>query len=366
MLYYQGLFAFCTLACSFYPTQEEDLAAVKALSAQYEENRIKFYQGRLTFEFTDALAKDFDDTLHDRVTDSYTARGFYAFKKDMAIYKCDYSAEAILASTKHFDKTTTSTRLNPIHMATNGKKTILDRILATPKGEIGHGVMLKGGSEEFYNKAQVPFDLGFPVKYRVDLTSIAKAIDDHLPGISVVSIENEVTVDGVKTIKMTIKFATGSKTLWIDPERSSVPLRVWDKYNSGTEAFYSFQDIRHIDGRGWIPFRQVMFSGGFVKKIVVSNADFTDIPDTVFRLDFDEPRPILDEAAQLTYPAQKSWDLNRLPSPSSLGTLQAARPGSEPPMPTEIPQRVPIFTYGAIGVCLLVVSFFVIKRYLRS
>jgi len=87
-------------------------------------------------------------------------------------------------------------------------------------------------------------------------------------------------------------------------------------------------------------------------EMVIDEADFaTPPPDSAFRLEFDEPRTIYNAATSELYPAQKVWDLARLPRAVRINT--AGPPAVAGPEMAGTRRRWSAWPIGMIGLGLL-------------
>lgn len=339
-----------------------DLKTLNALGARYQENWSKFDKGRIWFKFTDAYAKNADDAAKGVVTNDYKAEGFYAFQGKNALYLQVFSNEAMLATSVKISETPTetqtSTRLSSERALTDGKATLKDHLSGDPGGKVSYGTIIMPGTEEFYQGIDVPLELAFPDKARDDPSRSARLIQDGSTQLSLETIQNDATLDGVKVVRIETKGTGGKRVMWVDPERGAIPIHVHDDMPDGSTYDLHYGDIRMVPGHGWLPYERTTFvAGGRTFRSVVTKVDFGNVPSETFRLEYPEPTSMVDLARNLTYKPQKVWDLSRLPAANSKNAapLGASVGTPDPVMPEESePPRFP-YTFIALGLAAVVV-----------
>lgn len=345
---------FCQVGASAI-ARVDDRAALGALADLYEENWAKFDAGRVWFEYTDAYAKTLDEAIKGNLTGAYKAEGFYAFKGRDAAYGRLFADEALVATSTKISENQVAHRFESIRSLTDGKVTLSDFISGNPGGRTFRSTIIDPGVDGFFKSVAVPLCPKSPAGARDDLTRTARLIRDGASGMELVSIKDEV-VEGVKAVRIEIKAPGGTRVMWVDPERAAIPIRLHDEMLSGGTNDLHHGDIRHVPGRGWLPFERTYLTGGRVFRTVLTKVDFESVPDDAFRLEFPEPVAVVDMAKNLSYRPQKVWDLAHLPASNSPGTvrLQPSFAAIEPAMPGERETGPPYFAIASIGVAAVV------------
>jgi hypothetical protein len=161
-----------------------------------------------------------------------------------------------------------------------------------------------------------------------------------------VSEIREADFEGTRVVFIALAYARGRGEFWVDLERGAIPLKRVIRSNGANgdtrEIVAYYDDLKLIQGRGWLPFKSTTWYGSdkTAKQLLIQEANFSERPSpTSFGLEFPAETTLVDEAVGLRYPPRKVWDVNSLPAANAVGVEKveyAASPGTAPlPLPGE-------------------------------
>jgi hypothetical protein len=113
--------------------------------------------------------------------------------------------------------------------------------------------------------------------------------------LRVVSVDEAAISDGVEVVAWTYESPEATITILIDLKRGAIPLQNRSVVKpSGDVYLERYDDIRQVDGAGWLPFRKLaLLPGGSARILEVQQADFrTPPPASAFQLEFEQPQAI--------------------------------------------------------------------------
>ena len=335
----------------------DDRGALNALAGLYEENRSKFDNGRIWFNFIDAYATSIDEAAKGVVSDAHKADGFYAFRGNDALYLRTFPDASMVATSAKIADAKVANRLQSVRLLTDGKVTLVDHLYGNPDGKVTRGTIINPGSGEFYKTAGVLLAMGFPDNARDDISRTSRFIQDGSSGLSLGTIQDDATLNGVKVIRIEVMGPGGKRVMWVDPEHGAITVRVHDEMPGGSTYDLHYGDIRMVAGRGWLPYECTEYlPGGRVLRAVVTKVDFGKIPDDTFRIEFPEPIAMVNLDKGRSYRPRKIWDLSRLPTENSVETapLKTSLSVPDPVMPGERESHTLLFTFIALGLWAIV------------
>ena len=360
MFYSHGIIVAICLTINPAQVDLKDLDALKALSDLYNENKAKLADCSIEFELLDGFAKSYEGAILGTLDNVHKAEGHYAIKRNQGMYRCVFSDASMLATVSKSADGRLSYRLNCVRAVTDGKKTILDKIIARVDGKMTRGTVINPGSADFFKAAQIPLSVGFPDNSREDFSKIAALVLGRAPGMELVKTDDGFLLDGIKTIRLEISSPLGKRTVWIDPEKGAIPVRTHDEMDGGATYDLHYGDIRLVAGHGWYPFESTTFlAGGRTMRVMIKSIDFERLDEAgLFSLEFPEPVAMIDLATRRSYAPQKIWDLSNLPASTSPGSSPLVTgPTPEPELPAERKASPPYFLAAAFGLLMLGVLY---------
>lgn len=297
-------------------------AIARAVAAAYDDNRAKFPFGSFRIDLWEGQASDAASARRGKFSKSVRTQGEFVFIPENASYTSVFGDEDFEAAiSRPSEKQMTSTLMS-FRALTNGKLSLLDRVMPTSKASRpGRTVMIEAGPEEFIRFVKFPLALGSPEAGRNDFSRNVLAALDKKPGWALEAVEDHVSYETREVVRIALKSPTGRVAYWVDLERGGIPLRHRFETEDGKFVSESYQDdLRSVKGRGWLPHTLTWFdpgSGG-TKRLVVLASDFeTPLDVATFRMDFPSPIGVLDRATNRVYKDTRYIDLNHLPGPSS-------------------------------------------------
>jgi hypothetical protein len=336
-----------------------------AIAGASDENRAKFPHAVVRFDFEDGLADSTDAARTGDMRDRCTAKGSYAFVNEGSRRQWKYCKEFdetdFAAHTTKISESQFTTRLDSVRAVADGSCTLLDRIGWIGSSKLNHSAEIHPGMDDFFQHARFPCDLGFPDDYRHDLAAEIRLALRAEGGAAVESVDDNVKIAGQPAVRIVLKFGTGRSTYMVDPAKGWIMVHSHFEAKGGPAGDEFYDDIRAVPGRGWLPFQWTYHVAGRAKRLVITQADFEKPPDrSEFRLEFPEARRMADLAKGLYYTEkQKTWDMAKLPSPSSPAvrplnarSAPAASPGVQLEPPGEIEARPWYQTASLIVVAL--------------
>jgi hypothetical protein len=357
------MLVFLVLSCApngIDQTDPPNFDVLKAVSGIYDENKAKFLNCAITFEFVDAYAVSFEEAARGVLTDVQRTDGKFAIRGQQIAYECVFSDDSMRAAAVQVADGRTATRLNSFRAVTNGKLTITDRILVGSEGKLQRGTHIDSERGEFFTLVQIPLSLGVPDNYREDLSRVFGMIVERAAGMQLKRIDEGVEISGVKTIRVELSTARGKRVVWVDPERGGIPLLTHDEMSDGTSYRLQYGDVRLVPDHGWLPFDTITYlPGGRVKRLRVKTLDFGKLADETFRLAFPAPVAMINLASNVSYRPQKAWDLSSLPSATSENvTPLATVPATDPEFPTSRGTGLPYFQIAILVISIIGIAGF--------
>ena len=146
-------------------------------------------------------------------------------------------------------------------------------------------------------------------------------------GWKLTSVEDDVKFEDRGVVLLTFENPREKSQFWIDVERGAVPLKrsymtiSQEKHATHLVSEDFNDDLREVGvNKGWLPFRHTSYlpDSSSVHQYVISEANFdAPPPSSTFRLEFPEPRVMVNGATMLRYAPRDVWDLRDLPSASA-------------------------------------------------
>ena len=348
-----------------------DETLLRAVADAYDENRAKFPFGSAEFEYRDGFAGSLVDAVAGKLRDDFTATGRYAYDdRKHVLFEKRYPIEALEATTVADANNHAGGRLDSVRLLTNGKVTLQEsRSASAVKGQFAYGHVITAGTDGFERFAEFPLRLGWPSNDRDDLSAHLRMVLSGAADTSVETIDQNASKDGVKVVRIALKFPNGIVQYWVDLERGAIPLVRHDEIRGGDTFDFIFSQVGPMTGGGWLPSEQTTYlKNGRTKKLIVTRTDFTQRPTKAdLRLELDTPRRIGNVAAGVSYQSRKVWDLDDLPSSSSKDVLPLAKGVANPPAALALPgvrdDRPPYFTMVGIVLAVVLLSTFAVWRF---
>ncbi len=351
---------------------EHEVAMAKAIRTAYLANRAAITHGQARFHIAVGKAATIEEAVKGDLSPKWVAQGLYALDGPNLRYENLHSLEDMVSERTKIGKNEYMCTISSERFVTNGELILSDRI--SPDGDdmtMIHTAQIDPEPEsfQFCVPFQFPLDLGEP-KPRCDL---ATNIDDALSGVegwTLEEVDENAVLGGVPVCYL--RFAVHGDNVpnspteyWIDLEHGAIPIQtvMTIKYSdSGEGTVYKVEgEIRNV-GDGWLPFQEtnVVPPGKdglrLVRRITIDEADFTRPPDrAIFRMEFPEPRVLINSASMVRYKKQAVWDLDDLPAESS-GAAERISLAEPPPPAPEMPGPVasrpwwatPLIAMGAL------------------
>lgn len=335
-----------------------------AVKAAHEANRAAMaVRGTIRWRSFRGTAPNYEAARAGKWTTRYMADGLYVYDGESRRLDSLFDFQRALAgrtvlSEREYRLPYTSSR----HL-TNGSVSLSDLMsigIKDPGSDYEHAVLIDPGTNGFYVHYLLPIDVGRPGE-----SELTRYIDYAEKPDAVLKLEKAEIRRDAPIADLVFRASDRSSTFTIDLEHGSIPTLRVDEYAPGVypKCWTIQEDIRHVEGRAWLPHRLLYYCDDHrYFEVVIDEARFGEPPTPeLLRLEFPTPEPAEDRAARLRYPAQKVWDLAHLPGPNSPGTTAFGPPsdGIAPPaMPGELPEpRSWKWWLIAIGVVLLAFSW---------
>ena len=313
---------------------------VEFLRLSYKANKDSFAFGTFRFEYTRGLCKSRADAESQVFSKSIKEDGLYMFEGKNARYELIADPDDLAAVTTRIDDRQTSSFANAFRMLTDGEATLLDSFLLDGNNKFSVRVPeIYPGTDVFYRDGNFEFPLWIgagparPADFFRDLT----AIKDGRAALADIDFDSQL--NGLKACKVSLTFAEGKRTHWIDTARGFVPLRTETHYQqANSDVTYSFSEIEKVQGAGWLPRRRlhIIGNGTVVDLIQITGIDTKSKPDlSAFQLEFPKPVRVRDRARKLDYPPSKTLSLLKRPDRSAAGVRAVVSPATN--FPTEMP-----------------------------
>lgn len=226
------------------------------------------------------------------------------------------------------------------------------------------------GSTVFHGDGyfQFPLWLGDDDQHPTDVFRDLTAVRDGRASLADLEISSEL--GGLKVCKVSLTFAEGKTTHWIDLARGCVPVRTLTHYHSSnSDVVMIFDRVEHLAGAGWLPRRRttVTNDGALVERIDVTEVDTANRPDqSIFQLDYPEPMRVYDRVRKLGYAPQKTWSLLHRPGRNAPGTVPvvagAFHARDEMPGERENPRFWLIAAAGGCAILLAIGSVALVRK----
>lgn len=370
--------------------------AESVLSA-YSANREKLgARGTINYRFTngsiDSVGSD-DDQLIDAIRKgkwkkSASVDCVFAFDGNRLFVSQIYPIEEMIKHRVMISKSQWRSDILSFVNLTDGESTINVHIdPSATTNQINYSPTVSKGTNWFFHDFRnFPLDIANPVLPDYDLSMcLTKALDKGgaLRLNSALekddgSIKIEVVDDSKKDDRYRYDFLC-------DMKRAGLPvLTVWDFSSDNTQSLSRsinlMDDIRKVGSIGWFPFKKTIVfyqknhgktDGAMIKEYEILSASFDEKPDpSLFKIEFPEPRKLVDGDRNLVLNARKVWDLKSI-SPASLGRSQKFVPTSPQ---TQIPEMPGPFKPGTpwwaillagLGIALILIGSKALYRRIR-
>jgi hypothetical protein len=298
------------------------------------------------------------------------AEGFSAFdgkrgRHEVLFSLKDLAEKRTWTSADRFDSYINSSR-----DLTDGVVNLFDMIAADKNGKLlTHTSQINSGKEAFHEKVVLPLDLGrLPGREGDRLSDDIQVVAERRPGYAM-EVHEGVRLFDRDLIELTFTDSTTSlgattRRYWVDLEQGAITRQRQKTYKASDGSYYTDtyvqDDIRQVGDSAWFPYRLVRYNErtGMGYELAITEADFTNVPaQSTFRLEFDKPRGMWDNARDVVYPPQKVWDLDNLPAPE-VSPDQPAPWTSAPaaPMPGERQATPRWWTFAAIGIGVVLLT----------
>ena len=315
------------------PTSESQKLEFIRLS--YKANKEAFAYGSFPFRYTRGSSKNLSDAQAGVFSRSVHAEGFYAFDGTNARFELIPNPEELAAATTRVGERGRSSYVSTFRMLTDGKVTLLDTLGPDQsRTALTHRAAIFPEAGIFYRRLDFPLYVGDKTLRGDDLFGDLTGLQQGLA--SLLELDLDSRLGDRKVCKLSLSYKDGTLTYWIDLDRGSVPLQIFNVANGGnTRITVTYDNLQFVANRGWLPFRRVhvIDDGKVVDWIEIDQVDCKTKPGaSVFQLEFPEPVGLVDQARKLAYSRRKTWSLLDLPGPHSRGTKPAI-PVSFPPPP---------------------------------
>jgi hypothetical protein len=360
----------CLLILPTGAAESTELDLAQAIRTTREANRAMFTHWIIDFKYTVAEAKDVESATAGRWKNGAVGDGFSAFDGRRGRHEIMFSTKD-LAEKRTWDAPDRySTFIKASRDLTDGAVNMFDAISAEKDGKsLNHTSQINPGKEAFHDSVFLPLDLGRLPGHELDkLSHDILAVSEGKPNYTM-TIREGVRLFNRDLIELTFTDRTRppltvTRRYWVDLDQGAMT-RKWqelyeDSDGSSSSQNYIQDDIRQVGDSAWYPFRLVLHKDytGMAYEWKITEAEFDTPPDqSVFRMEFDEPRPIRDNARDVRYPPQKVWDLDNLPAPE-VRNHQPPPWTSAPaaPMPGERQSTPRWWTFAAIGIGVVLLT----------
>jgi hypothetical protein len=339
------------------------------LRLAYKANKDAFSFGTFRFDYTRGSAANVSDAMSEVFSKSVEEAGFFAFEGKNARFELIADPKGLAAMTTRVNEHTVSSVASSFRSLTDGESTLLDLMMPDPSGTaLIHGrAEVYPGSAQFYSSAyfEFPLLLGSDEPRAFDLFRDLNEVKNG--GMSVEELDFDSELDGLKVCKLSIRYKSGKCSYWIDLNRGCLPVRVFNRYDAGSESTMIFSQLERISNAGWLPRRRlsVVANGAVVDRLVVTEIDTLHKPTaSVFELEFPEPTVLVDRTKKLASTGRKKWSLLNRP----IAVSAATRPFLQTPAPAEMPGEIDglprwaLIALAVSGLALVAASIVVLRR----
>lgn len=298
---------------------------LEAVKTAYQANREAFAFGTIHFRSSMGTAGSLDKVLSGEWKPEDTAKGLYVYEDLRGRYECiTDNIQKYLKPTSE-GKPTDPGAVHSVRTVTDGKSTLYDLMRPNRnRGSWSYLSEIDSGVDRFYREAFAPLELGTPNPRIFCLSADIEMARDKPGMCRVLSLDERQKLGDVEALKLSLRLGESTvREYWVDLRRGAIPMLMTDAYGKDVTRSVVYTDIRHIEGKGWLPFRLTVFtkqgkSDGSVRDILIQKVDFERRPEkSMFRLEYPNPKPMVDSARMVQYAAQKVWDLDALPSLNS-------------------------------------------------
>ena len=316
-------------------TTAADKALSVAIRTTYEANRATFPRGSLRYRLAEGSASSLDQVHRGHWTRIADTVATLIYSGGRARYECIFSAEVMVKIKSWIDDTSYSVPFTSNRVITDGSQAMMDQYDVAKDGKTPiHTVTMEKGTRMYDHTVFSPLGIGGPPKADFQLGNDLERVAQENPGC-VLKFRGDEMIDGHTTRHLEMawpaegRWPAGRREYWVDLEADATPRRIFehaDGQDYGTE--FHLEDLRKVEGHGWLPFKQTMFfgdmkKGGKVRTIEVLSVDFDSQPtDADFVLKFDTPTICFNGGADLRYPPKTVWDLKNLPRVGDSGVTK--------------------------------------------
>lgn len=363
---------YLSLACFFVGNSSEKL---KVLANAYAANFEATDRGRLTIGMVEGRSNEEESASRGEIDDPVHSEIDYLYQNNYKLYIHTYRSEDVIRGTTSTGSLSTSTRYNPIQMATNGVNTVIDLINLPPKEKtLQHRVVFQKDGGLFEQRYQLPLNLGFPRRPVYNFATDVETARVSPELAKVQSVKEGVSLEGVMTIEVVFRAPGGERIYWLDPARGCVPLKILERDESRKHTFTILnQSLKYTSDKFWLPYTIILYfnQSKQVKKFDIRRFNVNDGESwRDLKLTFPEETAVVDTVNNVRHNKSKSFQLaNFMTSPPPRSRpikVMASAPAPELPGETSRQALWAPLIYWALAGGLLLIVVYRVYRQMRS
>jgi len=347
---------------------------LRVIANAYAANRESVDRGRATFFILTGRASSPDAASHGEIDDLVKGRGAYTFDGPKKKYEIIYKNDDLSKHWKMLDENLVTNECKSIYVLSDEKATMYHSPMYwPPKDAIFRNGLITEGLDLFNVHFVFPLRLGARDHRTND---VALDIDDarnRRNGLTV-KLEENVPFEGTTVHKVTIEYAEGDWSYWIDDRRGCVPLQILERLRkSGNLRCIRYEQVQKVGGRLWLPYRYTFyrFHDKYVRILEIEDIQVDGaLSDRDFEVSFPEPVSIIDRVHSRGYAKLTSFSLRQLSEPDRgsskpIRIVHSAPPPQATQLPGELDSSRPWIAAVCFGISLLLVAVASYRLYRR-
>lgn len=296
----------------------DERAILSATADLIRDNKQKFPNGIIEFSKQIGETSSESEARAGQLHKLAAAKGRYRYDGGRRAFNEVRFSPEIMAASLSKTPTGTSSRVESFQSTTNGSLSVLERfdVYSSTDKSIYGSISVTLGAEQFYTRASVPINLGFP-EGRPDYERHLRWAAGNENGFRLESWEARSVLDKKPCVYFHFRSQSLDEELWIDMEKGAIPVLIHLKLPNDVDLKIFNDEIQLIPGHGWLPLVQTVFVAQYqqVQRLVIESYDFDSKPSPdAFAITFLEPEPLLNPVTFAELPPAKTWNLDRLPA----------------------------------------------------
>lgn len=351
--------------------QGDTADTLKVIANAYASNFEAIRRGKLVVIVTEGTAANAAAARNGDIQGQVQSTINYMFTNKNKIYTHLYKDDDVIRGTKLIAPMTTSTRFNPIRMATNGTNLLIDLINLPPDSTVlKHRPVIQADNGLFQRRYGMPMNFGFMRRNMHNLEMDLESARLAPEASRILRFRDGEPFEGRKVFEIALRAPNGDRVYWVDSEKGCLPLQILDKSKEGAPVLQiNYEHIKEIDKNIWSPMAVNMYMHQSKRAWRYQIKEFKlDFPDELSETKFEFPTPVavVDTVNSLRHAETTSFSLSNIIAPSRRQStpikIEASSPPPKLPGERERSNQWMRYLLGVVSASLVLFVFYRIRR----